>query len=316
MKNIKYIIIGILICILVVGTFIFKKVTIHTKEAFISIGNNNLIEIKDDNWKYVTSNRLSDFEWNKFNIYDGKEYLGNYNIQYNDKWYIFDDDYNSIDYNNTLFMIRGTNVKFYDFEKQDINENDLNDIKETLDKLKIIYNVDKINAHKIYIDVDDDGVNEELFIVSSSYEENISEDGTTLNNNDDSNLYSLIYLVKNNKKYFLEKTVMDSQQDYYIMPGYLVDYIIKLGNDNNYKFVIYKSYFGSTDEKCYSVYEFKNNKIKTLLKAELDYGDNDIKYNSEKIDVSTIILTISLLGGIVGFVIIMLYLKQKANNEI
>ena len=314
LKNIKYIIIGILICILIAGTIILKRVNIDIKEAYISIGNSSLIEVKDDNWKYVASNRLSNFEWNKFDIYAGNEYIGNYNIQYNNIWYIFDDNYNSVNYNNMLFMIRDTNSYLYDFERKEINDDDLVDVKKNLDKLKIVYEDGKIGGYKIYIDIDDDGVNEVLFNIGDISDDTISDDGTIINDNY-GNIYSLIYLVKDDKIYFLEKSIQN-QEDYYTMPYYDIAYIAKIGNNNNYKFIIYKSYFGSEDINCYSVYEFKNNKIKTLLKAELDYGaDNNIT-NNRDFSLSTIILTISLLGGIVGFVAIMFYLKQKANNEI
>lgn len=313
MKYIKYGIIIVLICILAFITFKLKQVEIDIENAYISIDNNNFIEIKDDNWRYVDPNRLSDFEWNKFNIYSGNEYIGNYNIQYNDRWYIFDDDYNSIDYNRQLFMIKGASVDFYDFERVEFSEDDIVDIKKTLDKLKIVYNND-ISGYKIYIDIDNDGVNEVLFNVSSSYDALESAEQETID--DGFYLYNLVYIVKNNKNYFLEKSILKSKEDYYSMPYYDVNYILKIGDSDIYKFVIYKTYFSAEDINCYSVYEFKNNKIKTLLKAELDYGaDNNITNNRE-FSLSTIILTISLLGGIVGFVAIMFYLKQKANNKI
>lgn len=308
MKYIKFITIIVLLIFAFVLLFAYKdnEHDFEINEAFISIDNNNFIEVKNDEWKYVSSDDLLDFEWQKFNIYSGKSFLGNFYIQFNERWYIFDDDNNSIKYDDVLFMIRGTEVQFYDFDFQNISDNEYDDIINLLDDLNISYDENNLNCQKIYIDADGDGSDELLFTVNNtSYEE---ENG---------DLFSLIYLLKDSKKYFLEKSVQDSDS-YYKMPYYDVSYIANIGNSDSYKFIIYKSYFSSTDEKCYSVYEFKDDKLTTLLEAELVYDENENINTDEReeINIGAIILTFSLLGGIVGVVILMFYLKQKANNEI
>ena len=312
MKKFIYFGIGFLICIII--TIIFFR-TGHNNKIYISIANpGNFIEINNNKWNYSESDYSAVFKQSKFDVYSGNKYLGKYNIKYTDHWYIYDDDYHSIDYDEQLLVTSVGAIQLSDFDKIEFDNDDINSIKHTLDQEKIVYN-DDINGYKIYFDIDDDGHNEILYNVYSIHdgitdlEENYEE------SNEDSYLYNLIYIVKNDTKYFLEKEIFENQEYYYSMLFHDIDYILKTKNSNKYKIVIYETRFSATNERSYSVYEFNDNKIKTLLKANLDYQESYGDTSTTNIFSGIITFTYFVIGIFV-FLFIILFLKQKASNKI
>lgn len=300
MKKVKYFCIGFIIFVITV----FKLFYIDNEIIYISIANpENFIEINNNKWHYSKKDYSKIFSQSKFKVYSGDKYLGNYNIQYTDHWYIYDDDFYSIDYDDQLFISNSNTVQLSNFEKIEFDDDDINSIKHTLDKENIVYN-DDINGYKINFDVDNDGKNEILYNVYSIY------DYPT-----DSYLYNLIYIEKDDTNYYLEKEVYDDYDYYYSMLFHDIEYILKVEGSEEYNIVVYETRFSAESKRCYSVYNFKNNNVKTVLKADLDYHDSYLDNNITNLfsNFSTFIYVVS---GIVIFIFVALFLKQKSSNRI
>ena len=54
-------------------------------QEYYVYGYNTVLSYDGQKWEYVEPN---DIQWKQFDIFDGNDYLGNYSLQYNKKWYV------------------------------------------------------------------------------------------------------------------------------------------------------------------------------------------------------------------------------------
>lgn len=143
---------GIIIFLGLVSFLVYKVNYKKSKYLYLFTGDTEMVRwyYNDDTWYIVNNNKqLTE----KFDVYINGNYMGAYNLVYNNRWYFFDNDNKS---SNIIgdFMIN-TNYEFTSFKFQ---ENNINDQK-IIDKLKKRFTSDskdyEIYLNEITIDNED-----------------------------------------------------------------------------------------------------------------------------------------------------------------
>lgn len=224
----KYIIILIILVIYFVVLFMMFY---NKKEKTISIVVDNYALFnytKKDKWKNIPLNndKLDLYNWQNYNVYIDKSFNGNKYLWFNDKWYIFNKDKSPINYYGSLFAIHTD----FDYSLEPINfeEQNINNYSYVYDVLKDnnikIDNNYTVNSY-LLLDIDNDGTEEEFYTISNS----LPIDFTA------SKYYSFVFMVKNNKVYYLYKDTYDEMFD--ACKPYISG-ILDVDNDKNYEIIV------------------------------------------------------------------------------
>ena len=123
-KKIYIVILGFIIIFgvvmfLALGVDNIKK---NKQGTTLVIGNNTVWTYNKQRWKNISSKgQFQQFNWQEFTVFDNNEKLGNYNLWYDDKWYLFDKKKNAINYEGDLVAYQANyDINILKFEEQEI----------------------------------------------------------------------------------------------------------------------------------------------------------------------------------------------------
>ncbi|MBQ7141314.1 MAG: hypothetical protein IJO32_07425 [Bacilli bacterium] len=219
-------------------------------EEYILIGNDIKLSTYDNKWDTI-DNEV--FNIKKFYVYDDNEYKGKFEVKYhNDRVYLFDEKRNSIKLNGNFTAVSSKNIKIKEFKIDSITDINNSIIKKIEEELKIkIDSLEQLSLNqKVVLDFDNDGENEELYLLSNMF---------NMNNGKIKKGFSLVWYVNNNKIQKLIDLVINEKKrlDSY---SYSISGIIDYNNDKEYELIISKEMF-RPNYSCALVYKLNNNKF-------------------------------------------------------
>jgi len=252
MKNKKtvIIIISIMVTYLILSIVLFGWNNLKNKFQTINImlSTGDKISLKDGNWIDIKDEK--EYNWNKFDIYVENNFFGNYNLLYNDKWYIFDNNRNSIKYDGRILGING-NIKYdvINFTEESFDNIGTNSLKKILDDNEIDYPKEFTYAKKSTLDIDGDEKDETIYTVSNAftYESGLNKK------------FSIVFIENNDIDILYEDYV--SSKDQYDLCVPKINSIIDINKDSKYEIILECNYF-SVMGTCTSLYEPENGKYK------------------------------------------------------
>lgn len=226
-------------------------------ESYLIIGQNSIFTYQNKNIYNVTKNNevRSAIDWEKFTILSDYKKIGNYLIHYDDKWYLFDDNKASIDYNedNLIAYKSNYNLKYVYKDQNDVIEN------KYIDKVleaKELSGDNIVYSSEVYFDIDNDGQNETFYVVGNSM---------PIHANDDKK-YSITFMVKDEIIYLIDVNLFEDFKRVYCLPH--IEGFMDLNSNNKNEIIISCNTMSSSQQQV-NIYEFnkKNNKIYFQLKA-------------------------------------------------
>lgn len=222
------------------------------KNTYLIINNN--VKIQYENGKWTDIDDSEKYNMIDYDVYINSVKLGNYKIQQlNNKWYLFDDERNSIKYNGQLLAI---NTK-RDFKAIEYKEEAINSIdRENLVELLKNHEITKFSLNmkeKVTLDFDGDGDIETLYAVSNAFIVN------------EQKCFSLLYIVDDNKTTIL-KQVFKNIGSEHVIPLMDIVSIIDIDDDNKYEIIVDESYFDNI-RPCHSMYQY-DGKVNVLKACE------------------------------------------------
>ena len=231
---------GILFIYLIVMVFIAYKLDILNKKyANIIIDGVASWEYKERKWNNIYEYDYLDDD-TLYKVYSNNNYYGEYTLGVNnDTLYAFDSSYNSLQYTGSIMAYTSNyDIDVLLFDYVNIDDNDRLILNETINN-NYGYN---LQGKKILSDLDNDDINEILYIVNFYNNNNIVFSGIYVYDDD-----SLKEIVNN-----------DSLSEFI----YNVEYILDVDNDDNYEVVISLLYEGNI---TYNVYKKSRGKYKLFL---------------------------------------------------
>ena len=128
MKKDKKVSIFILIFLLLGSIIFFATIGVRLLnkniEDVIIIGNSGGFKKVNKRWTPINNEEnLKSYSGNKFNVYIDNSYLGKYKLLYDDKWYLFKDNNNPVNYEGNMLALSGSiKYKVFNFDMHDIED--------------------------------------------------------------------------------------------------------------------------------------------------------------------------------------------------
>lgn len=249
-KNKVYIIIVIILLLYLGITYtVYKKNQKKENNTEYFVTNNSKYIYLEGNLKKI-ENEL-ELNWKDYNVYIDNKFLGKYKLQYNNKWYVYNDQHDPIKYEGNVLAFTNENIKVYEFNRQDITQEEIERINSYLTKENI--NIVDYNTYdsKIEYDMDNDGIKEKIYRINSK-----------INNNND-NIFSLILVEKGNKLIKVKSNVANNESYEKIMIYDLYG-IINIDKDNELEIVITEMKYSQPNKRNEIVYKLKNNRYEQI----------------------------------------------------
>lgn len=209
---------------------------------------------EDSKWKDMTS--TNQYNWQKFDIYQDGSYFGNYSLLYNDKWYAFGDNRTPITMDGTEIFAIKTNQKYKygSFILEDISEADEKYVRKVLEDNDITA-LTFTTLKEVNFDLDSDGEDEKLFVVSNIFTDETVRD-----------IFNFIFTVKNGKITIIKKDINTYDNMYRMCKAYL-SHLVDITGDGNYEIITGCGYY-SDKKQCIEMYQKKRNKYVKVKSCE------------------------------------------------
>jgi len=224
------------------------------QDLFIMLDSGDKWQFQDGKWIDVTDEDT--YNWQKYNIYIDNKLYGNYDIFYNDNWYIFDSNRNNKQYDGNFIAIKG-NKKYdiIDYEKQDFDSNGKSKLIDILKQENMTFQNKYNYAEKISLDIDGDNELENIYTISNAFVEDLKD------------YFSVAFIEDKDIQILYED--YNSTGNSYDMCVPKVDHIIDIDSDSKYEIImecVYYSVIGS----CDSLYQKQGGKYKIVKGCKED----------------------------------------------
>jgi len=235
------IVLGIYLAIMLI---IFLPGYLRNKRENLYILSGNFIKIKYENgrWKNITDS--DEYKLKEFTVYEDSQYKGNYKILFSNRFYLYNLDGTSDDYDGQLFTHRGTlKLTAYGItNNSNITEADQYAIQQALSTLELEYTNQLNLFQKINLDVDNDGIIETIYCINNYYIDNLP-----------SKVFSLVFINKNNKIEILEKNIIDSDKTYE-EASFEIHQVLDIKDDKKMELLFTRNYFSQPERECAVLY--------------------------------------------------------------
>lgn len=254
-KKKTYLIIIIILIIYLAGMYFFlgKDNLKEEKEATtIIVGDSTVWRYSSRKWLNIKKRATKEtLNWQQFTIYDDNKKLGNYYLWLDDKWYFFDKNKNAIQTNGkTLAYKSNFNIDIKEYTEEQIT--DYSYVNYVLNENNLSTSSKFTSNYKVSIDIDNDQVNEDFYVISNSFAMDFTPD----------RIFSIVFMVKNNKIYYLYNDISDNKVNNGCKP--YLNYFLDLNSDKKYEVILSCGKF-STETPVDMLYQFNNDSFEILI---------------------------------------------------
>lgn len=258
MKNNKrYIILLILLFIfgLLMYLFIGKESIAQSKnKTTILLNPNTIFKYNKNQWIKINNTTIEDYQWKKYSVFLNSKYTGDYYVWNDDSWYIFDDNKNAINYTDNFLAIN-SNFELSSKEFEVIDASNSEYIRDFLNQKGISINTELTATEKVLVDIDNDGIDEEIYIVSNTFTLELGSE----------TIFSYVFMIKNNEVYIMYER--EEEGDVYsgCLPS--INSIIDVDNDKTDEIILTCARY-SAQEPINYIYKFENKAFRKLISSE------------------------------------------------
>lgn len=184
----------------------------------IIVGDTSIWNYQSKKWINVKrKSTIEKLNWNTFKVYENNEYLGEYAVWYDrDKWYYFDKKNDSINPSGKIFSYKSNfDIKVDNYQEKSIETSDKKYINYVLEENELSTSAKLTSNYKVEIDYDSDGKIETFYVLTNTFPTEFEPD----------QIFSLVFMVKDNKIYYLYKDIDDNKVNNGCKPyfNYFVD---------------------------------------------------------------------------------------------
>ena len=258
MKNKKiYIVLIIIFVVFFVVMFSFfgiDEMKSKKQSLTVLLGHNTVWQYKANKWLNLSKNLSRyDLNWKKYHVYSNQEYVGDYLLWHDDKWYAFDDNKKAISLEGDLLAYMGNyELSFYPFSEEEIE--DYSSVNEALKKYNVSLNDELTVAYHVPFDFDQDGIEEDFYIISNAFSQD--EVNTT---------FSLVYMIKDNQISMIYE-YLDGGNSFNACKPYFTSFL-DVNDDSIYEFILSCGGY-SISEPIHMLYQYRDNAFKIVISSE------------------------------------------------
>ena len=235
-------------------TFGVDNVKENNYTSTIIVGNSTVWDYSNKNWVNVrATTSIEKLNWNKFLVYSNNEKVGEYSLWHDDKWYVFDDDRNSVKLDGDLLAISANfDVKVLPFQLEQLNNNDMKYVYSVLQKNGLSVDNKFTSLGKVRVDFDNDGVVENFYVMSNVFATDFIP----------KMIFSIVFMIKDDSIYYIYNDISQNRSYNGCKPYF--NSFIDVNNDNKYEFILSCGKFGSNNQLD-MLYEFEENAFKIAI---------------------------------------------------
>lgn len=255
-KKKYFICLGLLIIYFLAMLFIFiiPSILKSNTGTYLLIDNYEKWKYNGKTWENITDK--SEYNWQKFDVYENNKYIGKYNALFNETWHFYDDNDKPIKIDSTdMIAIRSNrNYSVANFNEREIYDNEMAYVNKVLEENGISTN-DFTSSSVIEYDLDNDNEFEKIFTISNVFTENETE-----------KIFNFVFVLKNDKIIDISKTI-SNYADMYDNCKMYVSKIIDVNNDKKYEIITGCGYYSDT-KNCFEMYELHNHKYRKIKSCD------------------------------------------------
>ena len=244
----------VILFIVLLGFIAFAVVFQNDESGYLLISNIDSYSCTKEKCNKVTSEVIMN-EQNQSNylVYQKDNYLGEYKVEFVNKWNFFDINGNWINLQSDFLAGSiNTNLVVKEYEKRAMSSEETMEINKILQKNKITkYSILSQNEVILY-DLNQDGLEEKVIFASNVTDES-----------NDEKLFSMVVGVIQDRYEVLFIDVFNQHENYEV-PTYRFKNVINLFNQKNDLMLFTKSYFSEVGEPMSFIYKIDKKKFKLI----------------------------------------------------
>lgn len=251
-KKTYIILIAILLVFFIIMFLIFGFENLRQEKyaTTIIVGNDAIFNYKNKKWIKVVDKDL--YNWKKFHVFSDNVEQGNYYLWHSDKWYIFDDKKEAIVLDGEMLAYKANyDISVGEFKKQSIS--DYSYLHEILNEYDLPTVEESANNYEVLFDYDNDGVEEEFYVVSNVF------------SNSSNKAFSFVFMVDDEKIYPIYKDVVENKSFNGCKPYF--NSFLDVDNSGKYEFILSCAKYSVGKNKV-MLYGMKKDEFKTLISNE------------------------------------------------
>lgn len=247
-----YIILIAIVIVFFIIMFLIFGIDVLKREKYditIIVENDTVWTYKNRRWSNVDS--FSDYNWKKYDIYLNNVNKGNYSLWYSDKWYAFDDNKKAVKLDGSLLAIKSNiNIPIYDYDVLEID--DYSYVDEVLEDNDLSISSQYTVSKKIILDIDNDGENEEFYIISNAFPMDFNPN----------KIFSIVFMVKNGEIYPIYNNISKNTGFTGCRPYF--SGFLDIDEDSKYEVILSCAEY-SVSGVSRMLYKYENNEFKKLI---------------------------------------------------
>lgn len=209
---------------------------------YLIINGENFYEYENNQIKTISFSDTN-FDDDKFNIYNEGKNRGSFYVAKDGSEYQFIKFFRNKGSDGYIpklpFIALTQGIEPIIFEKEDLEDNDIENLKKIMLDKEILDIGTLFNSYKINVDIDNDAKEETLYVVSNYDYINISD-----------KMFSIVYVYDDNKEYILEENYYTQDNiDEFIQLD--ISYILDLDGEKKYTIVVSSSDNNTTIDNFY-----------------------------------------------------------------
>lgn len=218
-----------------------------------------IVKYENDKWQVVKSKDYSNYNWNKFRVYEEGKKKGTYSLYTSDnEFYIFKvkngERTPMFTLDNNLYLGGRKNSDFVEFNKEELSESDTLYISSVLRNNNVSDSdlTNYILGYKVVKDFDGDNRKEKMYVISNVFNDQVNNTA-----------YSLIFIKHGDKTKYIYKKIVAAKDSLNQCKIDLLG-LIKIENVDKMQIVTKCSYYSYSNNE-YGIYQNKNNNYQLLL---------------------------------------------------
>lgn len=255
MKKGVVITITILLVYLGVMYFFFGKDNLKEQKANDILLIHYGTKFKYNNYKWTKMEEEDYLEYNGkfYDVYQEQSLYGNYELTFNNKWYLFDKNRNLVNYDYELFAHHGEKkLEFIPYNVINIDSGDSKVINEAIKLIGIEDYTGLVEGEKVTINYDNDYRDETFYIIKNELNEKV---------------FTIAFFVDGKDIKIIDYDLLDKEESI-MLKFYNFHSIIDIGLDKKYEVIISQSTFGEHIPYChYMFYKGREIDVVTSCKA-------------------------------------------------
>ena len=224
-------------------------------KTVLIVGENTTWLYRNNAWvKPLKREAYDELNGKKYHVLENNKDIGTYKLMHNDKWYVYDDNKNTVNVDGVMVAYRTNyDITFKDFIKEDIT--DTTYVDEVLTTNSLPLDSEYTKSYKTSIDIDYDGIKEDFYVLSNVFPLKFQP----------KRIFSFVFMVKDEKIYYL----YDDVRDYRVYAGCSPEIEAFVDADaNNMDEIIVSCFQYSNLDRIDMLNRFDGEKFKILISSQ------------------------------------------------